>query len=82
MDLNREKILKSFIDNKEALEKRNAEGIEKYRKGDFVLKFSSNTAKKVTVKQKKHNLKQVQSRSKQPKKEQKQLTNQEKKKSY
>ena len=54
MDLNREKILKSFIDNKEALEKRNAEGIEKYRKGDFVLKFSSNTAKKVTVKQKKH----------------------------
>ena len=54
MDLNREKILKSFIDNKEALEKRNALGIEKYRKGDFTLKFSSNAMKKITVKQKKH----------------------------
>ena len=53
MDLNREKILKSFIDNKETLEKRNALGIEKYRKGDFTLKFSSNEMKKVTVKQKK-----------------------------
>ena len=48
--LNRQKILKSFSANKELLEKRNAEGIEKYRKGDFVLKFSSNTAKKITVK--------------------------------
>ena len=52
--LNRQKILKSFSANKELLEKRNAEGIEKYRKGDFVLKFSSNTAKKITVKQRKH----------------------------
>lgn len=43
--LNRQKILKSFSANKALLEKRNAEGIEKYRKGDFVLKFSSNTEK-------------------------------------
>lgn len=54
MDLNREKILKSFIDNKEALEKRNTLGIEKYRKGDFTLKFSSKVTKKITVKQIKH----------------------------
>ena len=33
--LDREVILKSFIDNKDFLDKRNAEGIEKFRKGDF-----------------------------------------------
>ena len=54
MSLNREKILKSFTNNKEVLEKRNAEGIEKYRKGNFTVKFSNTTSKKVTVKQKKH----------------------------
>ena len=52
--MDREKILKSFIDNKEVLEKRNAEGIEKYRKGDFTLKFSSAGKKRITVKQVKH----------------------------
>ncbi len=49
----REKVLKSFIENKEKLEKRNSEGIEKYRKGDFTLKFSKK-AKKVKIEQKKH----------------------------
>lgn len=52
--LERDKILKSFIENKELLEKRNAEGIEKYRKGDFTLKFESAGKKKITVKQRKH----------------------------
>ena len=46
MSLNREKILKSFINNKEVLEKRNAEGIEKYRKGKFTVKFSNATNQK------------------------------------
>ena len=54
MSWNREKILKSFINNKEVLEKRNAEGIEKYRKGKFTLKFSNATNQKITVKQIKH----------------------------
>ena len=54
MSLNREKILKSFRENKEWFEKRNTEGIEKYRKGDFRLQFSCDGVKKVTVKQKKH----------------------------
>ena len=52
--MDREKILKSFIDNKEVLEKRNAEGIEKYRKGDFTLKMNGNGVKKVSIKQTKH----------------------------
>ena len=52
--MDREKILKSFIDNKEVLEKRNAEGIEKYRKGDFTLKINGNGVKKVAIKQTKH----------------------------
>lgn len=52
--MDREKILKSFIDNKEVLEKRNAEGIEKYRKGDFTLKMNGNGVKKVAIKQTKH----------------------------
>ena len=52
--MDREKILKSFIDNKEVLEKRNAEGIEKYRKGDFTLKINGNGGKKVAIKQTKH----------------------------
>jgi GH35 family endo-1,4-beta-xylanase len=52
--MDKEKILQSFIENKEILEKRNAEGIEKYRKGDFTLKFTTEGKKKVTVKQIKH----------------------------
>lgn len=49
----REKVLGSYIQNKDKLEKRNKEGIEKYRKGDFTLKFSDDV-KKVTVRQTKH----------------------------
>ena len=52
--MDREKIIKSFLDNKEALEKRNSEGIEKYRKGDFTIKFPDTGVKKITVKQTKH----------------------------
>ena len=54
MSLDREKIFKSFIENKEFLETRTAEGIEKYRKGTFTLTFSSADKRKVSVKQKKH----------------------------
>lgn len=52
--LDREKVLKSYIENKDFLEKRNLAGIERYRKGNFTLKFSANGKKKITVKQKKH----------------------------
>ena len=51
--MNRNYILESFLKNKENLEKRNAEGIEKYRKGNFTLKLSAKAGQKVTVKQKK-----------------------------
>jgi GH35 family endo-1,4-beta-xylanase len=47
-------ILESFLKNKEKLDKRNVEGIEKYRKGQFTLKLSANAGQKVIVKQKKH----------------------------
>lgn len=49
----REKVLGSYIKNKERLDKRNKEGIEKYRKGNFCIKFSKDV-KKVTIHQKKH----------------------------
>lgn len=49
----REVVLKSFIENKDKLEKRNSEGIEKYRKGSFSLKFSKE-AKEVRIRQTKH----------------------------
>lgn len=52
--LDREIILKSFLENKETLEKRNAEGIEKYRKGNFTIKFTDAGEKKIVVKQKRH----------------------------
>lgn len=52
--LNREEILKSFIKHKDMVDKRNAEGIEKYRKGDFTIKFKNANKKKVIVKQKNH----------------------------
>lgn len=54
MGINKELILKSFIENKDRLEKRNQEGIERYRKGDFCIKFTNNSKKKVSVKQIKH----------------------------
>lgn len=49
----REKVLKSYIENKDRLEARNREGIEKYRKGSFEIKFSKNV-KNVSVRQTKH----------------------------
>ena len=52
--IDREKVLKSFLENKETLDKRNREGIEKYRKGNFTIKFFSADKKKITVKQTKH----------------------------
>lgn len=52
--LNKEYILGSFIENKEFLDKRYEEGVEKYRKGDFTIRFSSNGKKKIKVNHKKH----------------------------
>lgn len=51
--LEREKVLKSYIENKDILNKRNKEGIEKYRKGNFTVKFSEN-AKRIHIRQTKH----------------------------
>lgn len=47
-------ILESFLKNDEKLEARNAEGIEKHRKGQFTLKLPAKPGQKVSVKQKKH----------------------------
>ena len=52
--LEREKVLARFLELKEVLEKRNAEGIEKYRKGNFTLKFPNAKNQKISVKQIKH----------------------------
>ncbi len=52
--MNRDLVLESFIKNKDVLDKRNSEGIEKYRKGDFTLKFDNVCDKTVTIRQKKH----------------------------
>ena len=52
--MNRELVLESFIKNKDVLDKRNSEGIEKYRKGNFTLKFNNVCDKTVTIRQKKH----------------------------
>lgn len=49
----REKVLGSYIENKDRLDARNREGIEKYRKGNFNIKFSKNV-KKVSIRQTKH----------------------------
>ena len=52
--MDKEKVLKSFIENKEMLEKRNQEGIEKYRKGKFFITFENKENKHVSIKQKTH----------------------------
>ena len=49
----REKVLKSYIENKDKLDKRNKEGIEKYRKGGFKLNFTKD-AKEIHIRQTKH----------------------------
>jgi len=48
---NRDLVLKSLLENKDALEKRNKEGIEKYRKGNFSIKFADGKSKDVKIKQ-------------------------------
>ncbi len=49
------KILESFITNADMLEERNANGIEKYRKGNFTLRFPSlRVGQSVKIKQQKH----------------------------
>ncbi len=53
--MNREKILESFIKNSDMLEERNSAGIEKYRKGDFTLRFpAAKPGQSVKITQKKH----------------------------
>ena len=52
--VDKEYLLQSFRENREMLDRRNDENIEKYRKGDFTLKLSGSNRKTVTVKQKKH----------------------------
>lgn len=52
--MNRALILESFLKNEKRLEARNAEGIEKYRKGNFTVKLPIKSGQKVSVKLKKH----------------------------
>ena len=52
--MNREIVLKSFLENKERIDRYTKEGIEKYRKGDFTLKFKTGGKKKVKITHKKH----------------------------
>ncbi len=52
--MEREVVLKSYLENAEIIKKRNAENIEKFRKGKFTLTFSSCKRRKITVKQTKH----------------------------
>lgn len=49
----REKVLDSYIKHKQTIDARNKEGIEKYRKGNFTLKFFPD-AKRVRLRQTKH----------------------------
>lgn len=49
----REKVLKSYIENKDRLDERNRAGIENYRKGSFKLKFDK-SIKEISVHQTKH----------------------------
>lgn len=53
MIFEREKVLSQILPYKDALDKRNAEGIEKYRKGNFTLHFSGPVGN-VRIRQKKH----------------------------
>lgn len=52
--LDRKKVLKSFLDHADELDARNKEGIEKYRKDDFTLKFSRSGNKKLVLRQTGH----------------------------
>ena len=52
--MNKENVIKSFIENKDSLEERYNEGIEKYRKGNFTIKLDNVCDKTVQIKQTKH----------------------------
>lgn len=49
----REKVLYSFIEHKDELNERNKNGIEKYRKGNFKIKFTDDV-KEINIRQTKH----------------------------
>ena len=52
--LNREIVLKSYLEHKDVIDRYVESGIEKYRKGDFTLKFSEGGKKKIKITHKKH----------------------------
>ena len=52
--LNREIVLKSYLEHKDVIDRYVENGIEKYRKGDFTLKFSDSGKKKIKITHKKH----------------------------
>ena len=52
--LNRDIVLKSYLENKEWLDRRNADGIERHRKGNFTLKFNTGSPKTLKIRHKKH----------------------------
>ena len=52
--INREIVLKSYLEHKDVIDRYVENGIEKYRKGDFTLKFSDNGKKKIKITHKKH----------------------------
>ena len=52
--MNREIVLKSYLEHKDTIDRYVSEGIEKYRKGDFTLKFSESGKKKIKITHKKH----------------------------
>ena len=52
--LNREIVLKSYLEHKDVIDRYVENGIEKYRKGDFTLKFSEGGKKKIKITHKKH----------------------------
>ena len=39
--MNREIVLKSYLEHKAVIDRYVSDGIDKYRKGDFTLKFAS-----------------------------------------
>lgn len=47
-------LLRSFDENREFLDKRYNENVEKYRKGSFTLRFDGEGERRITVKQTKH----------------------------
>lgn len=52
--LNREIVLKSYLEHKDVIDRYVENGIEKYRKGNFTLKFSEGGKKKIKITHKKH----------------------------